>query len=35
LPAYAPPLMVLELVGKGRLEFFSPVAADYLRELLG
>lgn len=34
LPASAPPLMVLELVGKGRVEFYSPVAADYLRDLL-
>ena len=34
LPATATPLVVLELVGKGRLEFYSPVGADYLRDLL-
>ena len=34
LPATATPVMVLDLVGKARLEFYSPVGADYLRELL-
>jgi hypothetical protein len=33
--ASATPLLVLELVGKGRLEFYSPVEASFLRALLG
>lgn len=34
LPSSVTPVMVLELTGKGRLEFYSPVEASYLRELL-
>jgi hypothetical protein len=35
LPASATPLMVLELAGQARLEFYSPVEASFLRTLLG
>lgn len=34
LPASPTPLMVLELAGKARLEFYSPVEASFLRALL-
>jgi hypothetical protein len=35
LPPSSMPLLVLDLAGKGRLEFYSSVEASYLRELLG
>jgi hypothetical protein len=35
LPTSPAPLMVLELEGKARLEFYSPVEASFLRALLG
>ncbi len=34
LPASPTPLMVLELAGQARLEFYSPVEASFLRALL-
>ena len=34
LPTAPTPMMILDLAGKGRLEFYSPVEASYLRELL-
>lgn len=34
LPASPTPVMILDLAGKGRLEFYSPVEAHFLRELL-
>ena len=35
LSASPTPLLVLELDGKARLEFYSPVEASFLRTLLG
>ena len=35
LPTSPTPLLVLDLAERGRLEFYSPVEARFLRELLG